>query len=101
MKNGSWTRWLFASLLILGLVGCAGSGQKTGAYVDDSWITTKVKSDLLATKGVSSTHIGVTTTNGVVTLSGTAPTAQESEKATQVASGVSGVKSVQNEMRVQ
>ena len=100
MKSSFWTRWLFVGFLILSMVGCAGSGAKTGAYVDDSWITTKVKSDLLATKGVSSTHISVTTTNGVVTLSGTVPTQQESEKAAQVAKGISGVKSVQNELRV-
>ena len=34
------------------LVGCAGAGEKTGTYIDDSWITTKVKSDLLAAKDV-------------------------------------------------
>ena len=101
MKNGFIRAWLLMGLLILGLAGCANTGQKTGAYVDDSWITTKVKSDLLATKGISSNHISVTTTQGVVTLSGTAATSQESDKAFQVASGVSGVKSVQNEIRIQ
>jgi osmotically-inducible protein OsmY len=83
------------------LAGCAGAGEKTGTYVDDSWITTKVKSDLLATKDISSTHISVTTTKGVVTLTGTAATTQESNKAAEVARGVAGVKDVKNDIRVQ
>ena len=37
-------------VLILGLAGCANTGEKTGGYVDDSWITTKVKSDMIADK---------------------------------------------------
>ncbi len=40
--------WVLAGALILGLAGCASSGEKTGAYVDDSWITTKVKSEMIA-----------------------------------------------------
>jgi hyperosmotically inducible protein len=88
-------------ILILALAGCAGAGEKTGTYVDDSWITTKVKSDLLAAKDVSSTHISVTTTNGVVTLTGTAATTQESNKAAEIARGVAGVKDVKNDIRVQ
>ena len=36
----------------------------------DTWITTKVKADLLATENVDGTKINVTTVNGVVTLAG-------------------------------
>src|ERR1700743_421528 len=36
----------------------------------DTWITTKVKAELMTTKGISSNDISVTTKNGVVTLSG-------------------------------
>ena len=93
--------WIFAIVLIASLVGCANSGEKTGAYVDDSWITTKVKSDLLATKDIHSTNISVKTTKGVVTLTGTAKTTEESNKAAQVARGVSGVTIVENDIRVE
>jgi len=93
--------WLFAIVLIASLVGCANSGEKSGAYVDDSWITTKVKSDLLATKDIGSTHISVNTTKGVVTLSGTAKTATESTKAESVARAVTGVTMVHNDIRVE
>jgi hyperosmotically inducible protein len=101
MKNVFRGSWVLAGVLILALAGCAGTGEKTGTYVDDSWITTKVKSDLLAAKDVSSSHISVTTTKGVVTLTGTAATAQESNKAAEIAHAVSGVKGVENDIRVQ
>jgi BON domain len=93
--------WIVAIVLIASLVGCANSGEKSGAYVDDSWITTKVKSDLLATKDIHSTNISVKTTKGVVTLTGTAKTTEESNKAAQVARGVSGVTIVENDIRVE
>jgi len=43
----------------------------------------------------------VNTTGGMVTLSGTAPTLQESNKAAEIAHGVKGVKQVENNIRVQ
>jgi osmotically-inducible protein OsmY len=92
---------LFVAALLLGVVGCANTGTKTGAYVDDSWITTKVKSDMVADHDVSAHNITVNTTKGVVTLSGTAATAQESTKAAEIARGVAGVKGVENDIRVQ
>ena len=101
MKNAFRTSWVLVGVLLLGLAGCANTGEKTGTYVDDSWITTKVKSDLLAAKDVSSTHISVTTTKGVVKLTGTAATAQESNKAAQIARSVAGVKAVENDIRIQ
>jgi osmotically-inducible protein OsmY len=101
MKNAFTGSWVLVGVLILGLAGCAGTGEKTGTYVDDSWITTKVKSDMLAAKDVSSTHISVNTTKGVVTLTGTAATAQESDKAAEIARKVAGVKAVENDIRIQ
>jgi osmotically-inducible protein OsmY len=88
-------------VLIAGLTGCAGSGQKSGAYVDDSWITTKVKSEMIANNDVAARNISVDTTKGVVTLTGTAATAQEANKAAEIARGIEGVKAVENNIRVQ
>ena len=101
MRNVFRGSWVLVSILILALAGCAGAGEKTGTYVDDSTITTKVKSDLLAAKDISSTHISVATTNGVVTLTGTAATTQESNKAAEIARGVAGVKDVKNDIHIQ
>jgi len=103
MKNVFSATWILAGALILGLAGCAssGTGQKTGAYVDDAWITTKVKSEMVADKEVKAHKIEVDTKNGVVTLTGTVESWQEANKATDIARGVKGVTAVENDIRVQ
>ncbi len=60
----------------------------------DTWITTKVKSELMTTKGISSTDISVTTTNGVVTLSGVLETKAQVQKSVAVAKAIKGVQQV-------
>ena len=103
MKNAFSKSWVLVGVLLLGLAGCAssGTGQKTGAYVDDSWITTKVKSDMIADLDVKAHNISVETTKGVVTLSGTAETAQEADKAVAIARGIKGVAAVKNHIRIE
>jgi hyperosmotically inducible protein len=90
-----------AFVSILALAGCAShSGEKTGAYVDDAWITSKVKSEMVANKTVQARDISVNTTGGIVTLSGTADSWEESNKAAEIARSVKGVKSVENDIQV-
>ena len=60
----------------------------------DAWITTKVKSEFGTTKGIPSTDISVSTSGGIVTLTGTFATAQAKAAAERVAKRVKGVKSV-------
>ena len=60
----------------------------------DAWITTKVKSEFGTTKGVHATEISVSTSDGVVTLSGTVGSTREKMHAVRVAKKVKGVKSV-------
>ena len=60
----------------------------------DTWITTKVKTELMATKGIPSTEISVTTTNGTVTLSGVVETKAQVQKAIAVAQAIKGVQKV-------
>ena len=60
----------------------------------DSWITTKVKAQLMATKGIPSTDISVTTTNGVVTLVGVLDSKAQVQKSVVVAKNVNGVQRV-------
>jgi len=103
MKNVFSATWILAGALILGLAGCAssGTGQKTGAYVDDAWITTKVKSEMIADSDVKAHKIDVDTKNGVVKLTGTVETWQQANKAADIARGVKGVTAVENDIRVQ
>ena len=59
----------------------------------DTWITTKLRSQLLTSDAVKSSNVKVTTENGEVFLLGLV-TAAEGKSAAQIASQVSGVKHV-------
>ncbi len=59
--------------------------------VTDSWITTKVKADLLASSNVPGTKVEVETVNGVVSLKGNVATKAEHDKAVTTAKGIKGV----------
>lgn len=60
----------------------------------DTWITTKVKADLLATENVDGTKINVTTVNGVVTLAGVLDSADQVQRAIALTREIEGVKDV-------
>lgn len=99
-------RTLIGSLLILTLlfifVGCASTSNQSsaGEYVDDSVITTKVKSLLAGDDFLKSFQISVETFKGVVQLSGFVNTQNAVDKAGQIARSVKGVQSVKNDLIV-
>jgi len=62
--------------------------------VTDTWITTKVKTELATTDGVKSTAISVKTIDGTVTLTGVVATDIAAKKAVAAAQSVKGVKHV-------
>jgi hyperosmotically inducible protein len=101
IRKTSWAA-LATSLVILAASGCAVSrGQESvGAYVDDTGITTLVKSRFFEDKDVAGTSISVETLNGTVMLSGFAKSNLERNKAETIARAVRGVKSVKNEISV-
>ena len=68
---------------------------KTGTATNDDAITSKIKASLADQK-----QIGVTTTDGVVVLSGQVASTDVGTKAIQVASAVPGVKEVKSELTV-
>jgi len=70
------------------------AAKKTGKYASDSWITTKVKSDLLADSVTKGLDISVKTSNGVVALSGTVADNGTADHVKDIAAKVRGVKSV-------
>jgi hyperosmotically inducible periplasmic protein len=72
----------------------SSSNETVPGKVDDSWITTKVKSKFAAAKGVKASDISVNTTDGAVTLTGSATSKAEKNRAIHIAKGVKGVKSV-------
>ena len=89
-------------LLIATFVACASTSKQssTGEYVDDSVITTKVKSMLAADDFLKSFQIGVETYKGTVQLSGFVNAQKAVDKAIEIASSVKGVKSVKNDLVV-
>jgi osmotically-inducible protein OsmY len=92
-----------AAVVLLTASGCAVTrGQETvGAYVDDATITARVKARFIEDKDVAASSIKVETLNGTVMLSGFAKSTLERNTAERLARGVSGVKSVKNEVAVQ
>ena len=71
-----------------------------GAAIDDTAITAKVKARLMNKHALKYSHIKVTTTNGVVTLNGTASSSKAKSFAEAVAKSIDGVKSVDNNLRI-
>ena len=72
----------------------ASDNQTVPDKAADAWITTKVKTELGTTKGVTATDINVTTNDGVVTLTGNVESSMEKNHAVRVARQIKGVKSV-------
>ena len=68
--------------------------DEAGDGIDDAWITSKVKTQLLADDQVHGTEINVETKGNVVTLIGTAPTLAARTKAIEIAQATKGVRSV-------
>ena len=89
-------------MLIAPFAACASTRtqESTGEYVDDSVITTKVKSLLAADDFLKSFQISVETYKGVVQLSGFVNAQNAVDKAGQIARSVNGVTSVKNNLIV-
>ncbi len=100
-------RMLLGSLLAIGVacgpLAIADGGEGTSHhYVKDSAITTKVKTKLAAKHLSTLTRIKVDTDeNGVVWLSGRAPTQDASDLAGMIAKNTDGVNSVHNNIVVE
>ena len=77
------------------------SMNQTANAVDDAAITAKVKTAIMAEPGLKSTDINVDTKDAVVTLTGTVPSAPLKDRAKEIATNVSGVKSVQDNLVAQ
>jgi hyperosmotically inducible periplasmic protein len=74
--------------------------EKAGEYLDDAAITAKVKGDILSDPLLKVLEINVTTTNGIVTLSGVVDSKQSIDRAVEIARRVKEVKSVENTLVV-
>ena len=84
------------------LAGCAATSthESTGGYVDNSVITTKVKTAILDDASLKVFQIHVVTYKDVVQLSGFVDSGAMVSRAGDVARKVEGVKSVKNDLIV-
>ena len=74
--------------------------ETAGEKLDDASITAQVKSSLLSHRSTSALHTTVTTTDGVVTISGIAKNEAEKTLVTKLATDINGVSSVVNNMTI-
>lgn len=93
---------VFLAVSLVSVAGCASTPtqQSTGEYIDDSVITSKVKAAILEDPMTKVLEIKVTTFKGEVQLSGFVSSQAEANRAVELARGVEGVKSVQNNMQI-
>jgi osmotically-inducible protein OsmY len=93
---------IMALIFAVALIGCAGNRthESTGQYIDDSTITTKVKTALLADPEVSGLDVKVETFKGVVQLSGFVNDQRQATRAVEIARSVNGVRKVENKLSV-
>ena len=97
---------LLVCVCFLPLVAACASGsamsssRSAGSATDDATITARVKTVLLNDTQINATKINVSTSNGVVTLSGQVRSKPEEDRAVQLARGVSGVRDVKSALQI-
>jgi len=95
-------RFLLLLVMIVTVAACTSTRTQssTGEYVDDSVITTKVKSLLAADDLLKSFKISVETYKGTVQLSGFVNSQKAVDKAGEITKTVKGVTSMKNNLIV-
>ena len=91
---------LFLAALLASACAATPKQESTGEYIDDSWITTKVKTAILNEPSLKVAQINVETYKGTVQLSGFVDNQDAASRAVDAAKKVGGVKSVKNDLRI-
>lgn len=87
-------------LAINNRISLKGAPTSIGTKVDDTVITTRVKTVLMADVDVKSADIAVVTRNGEVKLSGFVNNQGQIDRALEISGGVDGVTKVSNDMSI-
>ena len=88
------------AVLVLAAILAVGCGKTVGEAIDDTTITTRVKTAMLNDPAVGGLRIDVDTFKGVVTLSGRVKSDAERTQAVALARGIDGVAEVKDAMQV-
>jgi osmotically-inducible protein OsmY len=97
MRKLSYTVSVAALLLAVTVAGC---GRTVGETIDDTTITTRVKTAMLNDPAVGGLRIDVDTFKGVVTLSGRVKSPPERDQAIALARQVDGVVEVKDALQI-
>jgi hyperosmotically inducible protein len=91
-----------AALALIIASGCSATRtqESAGEVIDDSVLTAKVKAGLIDDPVTKAGQINVETYRGVVQLGGFVDNDRQKTQASKVASSVTGVKEVRNDLRV-
>jgi hyperosmotically inducible protein len=97
-KLNSWKTLALAALIAAPLtIGC---GKTVGETIDDTTITTRVKTAMLNDPAVGGLRIDVDTFKGAVTLSGRVKSDAEKQQAITLARRIDGVTEVKDALQV-
>jgi osmotically-inducible protein OsmY len=101
-KRNIVIHFLVILMMVAALAACASTRthESAGEYVDDSVITTKVKSLLAQDDFLKSFQISVETYQGTVQLSGFVDSTRAVDKAGEIVRSVKGVKFFKNNLIV-
>jgi osmotically-inducible protein OsmY len=101
-KRNRLLGYFVMGMLMVSFAACASTSKQgsAGEYIDDSVITTKVKSLLAADDFLKSFQISVETFKGTVQLSGFVASQEAVNKAGEIARSVKGVQAVKNDLIV-
>lgn len=102
MSSGKRFLAVLAGASMLFALGCASTPKQesTGEYLDDSSVTTKVKTAIFNEPTLKVAQINVKTYKSVVQLSGWVDSYADAYKAGSVARAVKGVAHVDNDLKV-
>lgn len=102
MKRKQFTQIVLAAMMALVLAACAGTSKQesTGEYIDDTILTTRVKTALLNDPLVSGLAVNIETYKGTVQLSGFVKSVAERNRAVELARGVKGIRQVKNDILI-
>jgi hyperosmotically inducible protein len=87
--------------LILAAMLATACGKTVGQTIDDTTITTRVKTAMLNDEQVGGLSVDVDTFKGVVTLSGRVKSQAEHDRAIQIARSTGGVVEVKDALQIE
>src|SRR5438128_7854566 len=100
MPKLSYWKSVVLALILAAPIAAVGCGKTVGETIDDTTITTRVKTAMLNDPSVGGLRIDVDTFKGVVTLSGRVKSEAERQQAISLAHRINGVVEVKDALQV-